>query len=806
MGRELTAEDLALHLDPDDFGFETTEQLQDLEHVIGQPRAAEALRLAVGLRRPGYNLFVAGPQGAGRHAMVRIFLEERAANEPAAEDVCYVYNFQIPSAPVSLKLPAGHGRALAVDMDVFVEDLASALPAAFETDRHRMSRQVLEEEYAGRQEELFSQLRTRARAKDLEVMRAPAGLMFVPRREGQVLTPEALAKLSVEEREALTKEVETLQKESQDILRQIPTWEREHRARARDVDRETASQAVDHLLLALRQTHADVPQVIGFIDAVREDVIQNHRLFLASGENPGDETPQVADVRGLPLLRRYLVNVLVDQGGSSSAPVVYEDNPNFPNLLGRVEHRAEMGALVTDFNLIRAGALHRANGGYIVLDAHKVLSQPFAWEGLKRALRSAEIRIESIGHVQGMVSTVSLEPEPIPLDVKVVLVGNHRLCHSLQAMEPDFADLFKVVADIDEQMPHDAHALEVYPQLLATLTRRHKLLHLDRSGVTRMIEHAARITGDRERLTTRVRDLGEVMTEASHLAGEAGRSIVTATHVRDALEARRYRAGRIRTRMQEQILRGSVLIDTDGEQLGQINGLAVLQVGGDSFGRPSRITARVRMGDGKVVDIEREVELSGPSHSKGVLILSSFFAGRYAMDRPLSMSASIVFEQSYGGVDGDSASSAELYALLSVISGVPIQQNFAVTGSVNQLGRVQAIGGVNEKIEGFFELCRERGLTGEQGVLIPSSNVHNLMLRDEVVDAVENGQFHVYSVDTIDEGIARLTGQVAGEADADGIYPPDTINGKVQRRLQEMAEKREALSETGRRRGEGGES
>ena len=823
-GRELISADLARRCDAERFSFTTTEELEDLTAVLGQPRATEALRLAMDLRRPGYNLFAAGSQGSGRHAMVRMFLTEQAATEAAAGDLCYVHSFADPQAPMALRLPPGRGRALAADMEDLVEELGQALPAAFESDQYRLRRQALDEELSAHQEEIFGQLRERARARGLEVMRAPAGLMFVPRREGEVLSPEEFAKLSDEERERLSADVEALQKESQELLRQVPKFEKELRERIRELNRQVTSQAVGHLIEPLRHKHEDMPQVAAYLDAVRDDVVQNHGLLFATegaapqdGAGPGRRPAPEGD--GVPLMRRYRVNVLVDHGGADTAPVVYEDNPTFPALLGRIEHRAEMGALLTDYSLIKAGALHRANGGYLILDAHKVVTQPYAWEGLKRSLRSREIRIESLGQVSGMASTSSLEPQPVPLDLKVVLVGEHRLYYALRSMDPDFEDLFKVAADFDDQMPRDPESETAFAGLIATLARRHDLLPFERMGVARMVDYGARATGDQERLTTRVRDLTEVMTEAHHRAAEAQRDAVSAADVeahhraaeaqRDAvsaadvqgaIEAREYRTGRIRERLQEQILRGTILVDTEGTEVGQINGLAVLQVGGAAFGRPSRITARIRMGEGKVVDIEREVELSGPTHSKGVLILSSFLAGRYALDQPLSLSASLVFEQSYGGVDGDSASSAELYALLSAIAEVPIHQRYAVTGSVNQLGQVQAIGGVNEKVEGFFDICRARGLTGDQGVLIPAANVKHLMLRDDVVAAVEAGRFHVFAVETIDEGIAWLTGMPAGEPGDDGSYSAATVNGRVQRRLQDLADKREALGEAMRRR------
>jgi lon-related putative ATP-dependent protease len=487
------------------------------------------------------------------------------------------------------------------------------------------------------------------------------------------------------------------------------------------------------------------------------------------------------------------VNVMVDHSATTGAPIVYEDHPTVQNLMGRVEHTAQMGTLVTDFNLIKAGALHRANGGYLILEARKVLLQPFTWEELKRALRSQEIRLETLAQTLSLISTVSLEPEPIPLDVKVVLLGERLLYYTLAQFDPDFAELFKVAADFEDQMDRNADGHLLYARLIASLARKEQLRPFDRGAVARVIERSARLAGDAEKLTAHLRSIVDLLREADYWAGEAGHQVITADDVQQAIDAQIRRLDRVRERVQEEIQRGTILIDTEGATVGQVNGLSVLAVGQFAFGRPSRITARVRLGRGEVVDIEREVALGGPIHSKGVLILASYLGARYVPDRPLSLSASLVFEQSYSGVEGDSASSTELYALLSALAELPVKQGLAVTGSVNQYGQVQAIGGVNEKIEGFFDICRARGLTGEQGVLIPASNVKHLMLRHDVIDAVAAGQFQVYPVETIDQGIELLTGVPAGERDAQGAFPEGSVNQRVEARLVALSEKRLAF-------------
>jgi lon-related putative ATP-dependent protease len=559
----------------------------------------------------------------------------------------------------------------------------------------------------------------------------------------------------------------------------------------RALDRDVARFAAGHLIEALQTKYVDLPDVVGYLQAVLEDVIANVDDF----RKPDEETPPTLAgvplpraLQGPPLLRRYQVNLLVDRSQANGSPVVYQDHPTYQNLIGRVEHfMSPAGGVATDFTLIKSGSFHQANGGYLILDAHKVLSQQYAWEGMKRVLRAREISIESLGQIFGSISTIALEPEPIPLNIKIVLLGDRQLYYQLCEFDPDFNELFKVVVDFEEEMDRTPENSMLYARLIGTLARKENLHQFDRSAVARVIEHSARMVDDSEKLSTRMQGIADLLREANYWASQSGHTIITAAAVQQAIDAQLYRAGRIKERMQEQIERGTILIDTSGQKVGQINGLSVLSLGQFSFGRPSRITAVVRLGRGKVVDIEREVELGGPLHSKGVLILSGYLSARYVPEQPLSLGASLVFEQSYGGVDGDSASSAELYALLSALAGAPISQSLAVTGSVNQHGQVQAIGGVNEKIEGFFEVCRGRGLTGEQGVLIPASNVKHLMLRHDVVQAVEQGQFNIYAVETIDQGIEILTGLPAGERNAKGQFPAGSLNARVEARLMDMA-------------------
>lgn len=803
--RTLSSEELCWRCDPDQFDFETTQELEGLPQIIGQPRAVEAMQFGVNIEQQGYNIFAFGLPGTGKRTLVQRLFQEKAANEPVPEDWCYVNNFEQPHKPRALNLPPGQGLKLQQDMAELVEELQTVLPAAFESEEYQARLHEVEEEFRERQEQALEEIRRQAVARDLTLLRTPSGIVFAPVREGVVLSPEELQKMTDEQRQELETKASELQEELQRGLRQVPRWQREMRERLKGLNHEFANFAVSGLMNELREKYAGLSEVIEYLDEVQNDIIQNAKNFLPSEDGQLAFLQQsVSAVQAStspkqttsPFLRRYQVNVLVDHSDSEGAPVIFEDNPTYQNLIGRVEYMAQMGALMTDFNLIKPGALHQANGGYLILEARKLLLHPFAWEGLKRTLQSNKLQLESPSQMYGMISTASPEPEPIPLDVKVALLGDPFLYYLLAENDPDFSQLFKVAADFDDRMNRDSDNQMLYARLIADLVRLDELRPFDRAAVARVIEHSARIVSDAERLTAQIRTVANLLREADYWAGQAGKDIVTRTDVQRAIDAQVYRSDRIRERMQEQILREIVLIDTEGAQIGQINGLSVIQLSGFAFGRPTRITARVRLGEGQVIDIEREVELGGAIHSKGVLILSGFVGARYAKDRPLSLSASLVFEQSYAGVEGDSASSAELYALLSAIAEIPIRQSLAVTGSINQHGQVQAIGGANEKIEGFFDVCRARGLTGDQGVLIPASNVKNLMLRQDVVEAVANGQFHVYAVETVDQGIELLTGMPAGEPDEEGNYPEGTVNGLVQKRLAELAEKRQAFGKT----------
>ncbi len=781
----------------DDLPFDTTAELENIDLVIGQQRALDAVQFGMGMRADGFNVFALGPAGMGKHDVINHILTSEAKNRTQPPDWCYVNNFEQPHKPRALKLPAGRALQLQRELKQVIDELGSAIPAAFESEDYQSRLAELEEELKERQAEAIIELQKEARKKRINLIHTPSGFALAPMIEkDEVISPEAFEKLPAEEKERIQHVISDLQDALQKIMRQFPAWQKDTRSKVKALNEEIARYAVNHSIDTLKQAFADLSDVVNYLDTVQQDIIDHVEDFRPQAQGPAQLFGQAMPRESF---QRYKVNVLVDQSAQTAAPVVYEDLPSHGNLIGRAEHRAHMGTLTTDFTLLKPGALHRANGGYLMIDARQLLQQPFAYDGLRRALQAREIRIESLERMLSMISTVSLEPEPIPLDVKVVLYGERLLYYLLYEHDPEFRDLFKVAADFEESVERSSESNGLFARLIGSMASRERLRPLDRAAVARVVEHAARLAGDADKLSTHLRGIGDLLREADYWAGQAERELTSHEHVQRAIDAQTRREDRIRERIYENIERGTILIATSGATVGQINGLSVLRIGGLMFGQPSRITATTRLGDGKVVDIERETELGGPLHSKGVLILSSFLGARYAQEYPLSVAASLVFEQSYGGVDGDSASLAELCALLSSLSGLPINQGFAVTGSVNQHGQVQAIGGVNEKIEGFFDICKTRQLSGEQAVLIPAANSKHLMLRHDLVEAAKQGEFSIFPIETVDQAISLLTGVDAGERVAGGKYPENSVNGLVEQRLLEFSRSRASFGKSGER-------
>ena len=794
-GKPLPPQWLYRHCDPAGFDFQSTSELRELEDIPGQARATEAIEFATEIGVDGHNIYVLGPAGSGRHALVRRLLEKKAAERDIPFDWCYVSNFEDPRKPRALALPPGRSQDLRVDVEHVIQDAQTAIPAAFEGEDFQAQRESITEEFKDAQEGAFKQIEDDAKTHDIGVIQTPTGIAFIPLREGEAVSSEDFKKLPEGEQKQFHQDIEKLTLQLQQVMRTMPKRARDMRQKIRQLERDVAGLAVAGLVEELAQKYSDISPVVEHLQNMQADIVENVGLFLQPPDGQGlpAQIHQLMESKESAAMKRYVINVLVDRGDLEGAPVVFEDKPSFVELIGRIEHESEYGSLITNFSLIRPGALHRANGGYLVIDAARLLSYPLAWDGLKRALKSRELAIRSLADDIGLVSTVSLEPEPIPLDLKVILVGERIYYYLLQRYDPEFSELFKVPADFEDQMDRSDENVENMARWLASIIRKEKLRQLDRDGLARLMEESARHLGDSERLSSDIERLADLVREAHYWAGRGEKPLIGATDVQKAVDSRIRRSSRIRDRMHEELLRETLLIETSGSRIGQVNGLAVLQLGDLAFGRPQRITASVKLGSGQVIDIEREVKLGGPLHSKGVLILSGFLGSHYLSDVPLSLSASLVFEQSYGGVDGDSASAAELCVLASALAEVPIRQSLAITGSIDQHGRVQAIGGVNEKIEGFFDICAQRGLNGEQGVIIPIANVKHLMLRSDVVAAVEAGQFQVYPVAHVDEAITLLTGHKAGSKDGKGAFPEGSVNQKIRARLLEFAEKRRAF-------------
>jgi lon-related putative ATP-dependent protease len=766
---------------------------------LGQQRAIDAIRFGIEMLRDGYNIYVLGPLGSNRHDLVAGLVAEHAKARGIPPDWCYVNNFSNPERPKSLRFPAGQGRRFREDMRKLIAELQLAIPAAFEGDDYRNRLHAIEEDTKKQVEEQWQSLNERAAEEGIGVLQTPTGYVLAPVIDGKVIDDKEFNKLPEDKRNKIEAAIERLSEDLQDRIEMMPRLRKAHRERVKALNEEVTEHAVSVQFADLEANYATMPRVAAYLDDVQENIIQNAQDFQQT------ETPALPFLGrdSAQLYSQYEVNLVVDNADADQAPVVYEPNPNYPNIIGRIEHRAEMGALVTDFRLVRSGALLQANGGYLVVDTHRLLTRPFVWDALKQALFAKQVRIETPGESLGFVGTTTLKPEPIPLDATIILIGERWLYYLLCRYDVEFSSLFKVAADLDDDIERSDDNVRQYARLVVRQAETGKLLPFDTPAVQRVIEERARHAEDSERLSMHMRSLDDLLEQSDYWARRRGAGAVGADDVAKAVSERHRRLSRMQSRVVDAIKRGTLLIDTADECIGQVNGLSVTDLGEFRFGHPVRITATTRVGTGDVVDIEREVELGGAIHSKGMMILSSALSARYAPDLPLSLHGSVVFEQSYGGVEGDSASVAELSALLSSLSRLPIRQCYAVTGSVNQLGRVQAVGGVNEKIEGFFAVCRERGLDGSHGVIIPRDNVKHLMLRDDVVDAVREGKFSVFAVRHVDEAIAILTGVDAGQRDDGGRFPQDSVNERVERQLIEYATARKDFAKEAVSGGEG---
>ena len=788
----LTADAVVQRCDPAELGFATTADVAaDLQRV-GQERALSALEFGARIPHEGFNLYVLGNPGTNRHEVTLEILHREARRKKPATDWCYVNNFSDPQKPRGLALPAGVGLKLKLDVERLIEDLRASIPSAFESENYRNRRAEIDQALEDRNRQAMEAIQKEAEQSNLGLLPTPHGFALAPIRDGAVLGEKDFDKLPAEEQQRIEKDIERLTDRLREHFEDVPNWHKEKREQIRALDANVTNMAVGALISSLREGYKDLPAVVEFLDALKADVIEMAQQFRVSEDQ--DNLPPGMRIDTSHLFRRYEVNVLVSAENTDEAAVVYESNPTHQNLVGHIEHTQQFGNLVTDFTMIRAGALHRASSGYLVLDADKVLMQPFAWDALKRALKNREVRIESVAQLLSLMSAETLEPDPMPLNVKVALVGNRLLYYLLCQLDPDFPQLFKVAADFEDRIPRSAENVPLYGRMLATIVQRKGLLPFSAAAIARVIEESSRNAGDTAKLSAGVERIADLLSEADFLARERRADAADKQDVDLAVQRRTQRLDRLRTETLEAIERNMIHVRTTGERAGQVNGLSVIQLGEFAFGQPARITATVRLGEGRVIDIERESELGGSIHSKGVLILSSLLGARYCRELPLSLSASLVFEQSYGGVDGDSASVAEFVALVSAIAGIPVKQSLAVTGSIDQHGRVQAIGGVNQKIEGFFDVCNARELTGSQGVLIPADNVQHLMLRADVVRAITAGRFQVYPLEHIDQAISLLTGCDAGERDEAGAFPVNSVNRGVENALRSMADQRRKFS------------
>lgn len=791
---KLTSEQLYRKCDAAKFDFTTTADLEERLSALGQDRAICAVELGINIKSRGYNLFCLGPEGTGKTSLVKRILEKEGKLRPTPDDWAYVYNFDEPHKPLAINFPAGAAAGFAKDMEEFAYAMEHDLPEAVKNELYEEQLSIIREKYQEKRNDYVKVLQKKAKGKKVSLLHMPMGVVVAPMKNGEIISPDVFDTLSDDEKNEIMADLNAMQEEIAQHQDDAPGWEEKQTEEIKKLQEKLVKDAIKKPINDIKQKYRGNKKVAEYLKAVQHYILENIPSFVPNYDQ--DSKPQTEEEPMAGLLSqlknqqeedkysKFKVNVVVKNVPDSGAPIVLLDHPTQGNLVGKVERIQQFGALITDFTLIKGGALHRANGGFLLIDARKLLLQPYSWDSLKRALASKEIKIEAPSEDTSF-STISLDPQPIPLDVKVVMTGDAELYDLLSERDPDFSDYFKVEADFGMIIDRTDENEVEYAKLIGSLTKKKNLRSLNKQAVARVIEYSSRLADDSEKLTAHVSSIGDLLKEADYWARKSKASQIGKNHVDQAIKSQIYRSDRVNRAMLEQIDKGTILLDVKGERVGQINGLVVYNFTRNSFGKPTRITTQVRLGRGEFINIEREVAMSGPIHSKGVLILQALIANRFAKRSPLSLSASIVFEQSYGGVDGDSASSTEYYCMLSAIANLPIKQSLAVTGSINQFGEIQPIGGVNEKIEGFFEVCKYNGLTGRQGVIIPRTNVVNLMLREDVLEAVENGQFSIYAIDDVDDGIELLTGIPAGKADRRGRFPKGTVNYMVQQSLEE---------------------
>ena len=790
----LKHDELRLIIDPKSLGFDKLSDIEAKEkEIIAQERAVQALTFGLKMQHSDFNIYVAGPAETGILEIAESFVQE-VAKEKSGEpkDWCYVFNFQNPDEPMAIALPKSMGKQLKADMHELLEDLKHQIPLTFEGEAYIAQKEEVIREFNKKRQSIFEELDKKVRAENFILQADQTGMLIIPSKEdGSPLSPEDAAKLSEEEQQKLKQTSEGLQKELAAAMRQIHKLEREVRQKLRELDMELVRSTVEVLMESIFQKYSDLPEVIEYLKAVKEDIILHMDDFKAK---PPAQAMPFPFPGSEPSFTQYEVNVIVDNSEVEGVPVIKEWNPTYPNLFGTMERKAQFGALFTDFTMIKAGALHKANGGYLLVKAMDLLKWPFSYEALKRALKNKKIEIEDPSEQLGLFVTKTLKPKPIPLDVKIVLTGNPFLYQLLYNYDEDFRELFKVKAHLDTQVDRDELHLNQFLRAVRTFIEKENIRDMDATGAARLIEFSAEIAGSKEKLSLKIEEVADLLKEADFWALSSGSDLISASHIQKAIDERKYRNSLYEDHLKELLRKDIIKVATSGKVVGQVNGLAVYNLGDYMFGKPSRITANISLGKKGIVNIEREAELSGKIHTKGVMILAGYLRANFALNKPLALTATIAFEQSYGLIDGDSASGVELIALLSAISEVPVDQSKAMTGAVSQKGEILPIGGVTQKIEGFYDLCVERGLTGEQGVIIPESNVKDLMLKQEVLDSVKEGKFSIWAVKRVEEAVEIMLGMPAGERDSEGNYPESTLYQKVDHRLKELAEKAKATS------------
>lgn len=779
---KLPLESLKLNVDLAGFEFPTAPKLP--ETILGQSRAQSALEFGIAMSNPGYNIFVMGEPGLGRLSMITNHLHTQAKTLPAPPSYAYVDNFGNPREPMAVELPAEHGQSLSKDIEKLIDNLLATFPAAFESPTYQQKKSAIERHFNQYYNNAIDLVDKKAQALDIALFRENESISFAPIRDNKALNEDQFTQLPLTEREVFHKHVEELEEYLSDVLLELPQWRRAMVEKIKQLDNDTIDLAIEPLFAELNDSYQNIDDVITFLAEIKKSLSNTIADYLMPSRTP---EPQDNTSKRLLLTELYAPNILVDNKQECGAPVIYEPHPIYQNLFGRIEYVSDQGTLVTNYRRICAGSLHKANGGYLILDAEKLLNYPFVWEGLKRALQSGRIEIESPYSDLG-INTITLKPEVIPLNVKVILVGSRDIYYLLEELDDEFNEMFKILADFDNYIPRNNESMQRFILLMIKQAADSGAKPLTRTAIECLIEHSCRLAENQHHFSARIKDSLEIIAEANLFCRPDDQPVCDRSHIEQALAAREHRNGRLPENILEEMLVGTILIDTDGDAIGKVNGLTVMEVGGSSFGAPVRITASVYPGSRGIVDVEREVELGQAIHSKGVMILTGYLGHTYAQLFPLAISASIAIEQSYGYIDGDSASLAELCCLISALTRIPIKQTFAVTGSINQYGEVQAVGGVNEKIEGFFRLCQARGLNGQHAAIIPAANKRNLMLKQEVIDAVAKGLFAVYAVSSVDETLELLTGQAAGVLDSEGLYPEDSINFKAISRLKEISD------------------